>query len=371
MRSATIAILHMLLFLCTACSGERACGVQRQTLEMVDSLWQKDFSNAQELVENFTYIKGQLSQKDSCGNMQNLCQYIWNSGEYMFRCRGKNEDIQELTTNLDDINLDNGIVKSFMIERDTARFVDHFYTLRFMKEGCSFEESRDGITITVFYRPRSMNGNDYTKLREVFQSHNDALHIAYMKKLKFPIGNSGCNDELYAILPLIEQNVKESVLKDEILTLFDQYQGTMPGKPAPTPVLKDADGKEYTFAQFRDKIIVIDVWATWCSSCLAKMPDFIALSDNYKERDDIIFLTISIDRKEARDSWLTAMERRRMESLLNLTPDCEFQSQFESDYHISGIPRYIVIDKEGCIVTAYAPPPGGGLDEVITKAYDR
>ena len=133
----------------------------------------------------------------------------------------------------------------------------------------------------------------------------------------------------------------------------------------------DAEGKEYTFAQFRGKIIVIDVWATWCSSCLAKMPDFIALRDRYAGRDDIVFITVSIDRKDARDSWLATIERRRMEGLLNLTPDCEFQSQFESDYHISGIPRYIVIDKEGCIVTAYAPPPGGGLDEVITKAYDR
>ena len=133
----------------------------------------------------------------------------------------------------------------------------------------------------------------------------------------------------------------------------------------------DAKGKEYTFAQFRGKIIVIDVWATWCSSCLAKMPDFIALRDRYAGHDDILFLTVSIDRSEARDSWLATIERRRMEGLLNLTPDCEFQSQFESDYHISGIPRYIVIDKEGCIVTAYAPPPGGGLDEVITKAYDR
>ena len=92
MRSATIAILYLLLFLGTACSGEKTFGIQQHTLEMVDSLWQKDFSNAQELIENFTYIKGQLSQKDSCGNMQNLCQYIWNSGEYMFRCRGKNED---------------------------------------------------------------------------------------------------------------------------------------------------------------------------------------------------------------------------------------------------------------------------------------
>ena len=365
MRSATIAILYLLLFLGTACSGEKSCGIQQHTLEMVDSLWQKDFSNAQELVENFTYIKGQLSQKDSCGNMQNLCQYIWNSGEYMFRCRGKNEDIQELTTNLDDINLDNGIVKSFMIERDTARFVDHFYTLRFMKEGCSFEESRDGITITVFYRPRSMNGNDYTKMREVFQSHNDALHIAYMKKLKFPFRNSGCNEEFYAVRPLIEQNVKESTLKSEILALFDIYSNVMPGETAATPVLKDINGNGHTFAEFHGKVLVIDVWATWCSSCLAGMPKYMALRSAYKENNDIEFITVSIDRKENRENWLAAIAKRKMGDMLNLYPDCSFESQFESEYHISGVPRYIIIDKQGKIVTAYAPPPGEGMEAII------
>jgi hypothetical protein len=51
--------------------------------------------------------------------------------------------------------------------------------------------------------------------------------------------------------------------------------------------------------------------------------------------------------------------------MLNLTPDCEEMSQFECDYHISGIPRYIVIGKDGNIVSAYAPPPGKGLNELI------
>ena len=371
MRSATIAILYLLLFLGTACSGKAGCNTPEQTHAIVDSLWQKDFNSAQELIDNFTHVKGLLSKKDSHGNTENMCQYIWHCGEYIFRCRGKNEDIYTLPQHFEDISLDNGIVSAFMTGRDVARFVDHMYTLKFMKEGNSFEESRDGITITVFYRPRSMNGNDYRKLREVFQSHNDVLHAAYLKKLRFPIGNSGCNEDLYAIRPLIEQNVKESELKSEIIGMLDEYKNTMPGEKAPTPPLKDADGKEYTFAQFRGKVIVIDVWATWCSSCLAKMPDFIALRDRYAGHDDILFLTVSIDRSEARDSWLATIERRRMEGLLNLTPDCEFQSQFESDYHVSGIPRYIVIDKKGNIVTAYAPPPEDGLDEIITKAYDR
>ena len=101
------------------------------------------------------------------------------------------------------------------------------------------------------------------------------------------------------------------------------------------------------------------------------MPDFIALSEKYKGNDDIIFMTVSIDRKEVRESWLAAIEKRKMGGLLNLTPECSEQSQFESDYHISGVPRYMVIDKEGKIVTAYAPPAGGGLDEIIRNTINK
>lgn len=371
MKPLAIATLFITLLMGNACSGTIDRGTAWTSQESIDSLWQKEFKTAQELVDNFTTIEKQLAEKDSCGRLSNLCQYIWHSGEYMFKCRGKNDDISMLSKQISDISLDNKIVESFMVERDTARFVDHYYTLKFMQEGCSFEDSRDGITITVFYHPRSMNGNDYRKLREVFSCKNDALHIAYMKKLKFPISNSGCNDELAAIRPLIEQNVKPSKLKKDILELFDQYKDTMPGEPAPTPPLKDADGKEYTFAQFRGKVIVIDIWATWCSSCLAKMPDFIALSEKYKGNDDIIFMTVSIDRKEVRESWLAAIEKRKMGGLLNLTPECSEQSQFESDYHISGVPRYMVIDKEGKIVTAYATPAGGGLDEIIRNTINK
>ena len=216
-------------------------------------------------------------------------------------------------------------------------------------------------------------------INQITRNHNSKLYreedrqllSAYMKKLKYPIGNGGCSEELYAIRPIIEQNVKPSRLKKEILDLFDQHKGTMPGEPAPTPPLKDANGKEYTFAQFRGKVIVIDIWATWCSSCLAKMPDFIALSEKYKGNEEIIFLTVSIDRKEVRDSWLAAIEKRKMGNLLNLTPECSEESQFESDYHISGIPRYMVIDKEGNIVTAYAPPAGEGLDEIIMNTINK
>jgi thiol-disulfide isomerase/thioredoxin len=369
MKTSTIAILYVMLALVscatTPCTLSAAPGPVR-----VDSLLQKEFSSAEEIVASYNTIRQQIKGSSQEAYTENLCNYIWQSGEYMFCCRGKNKDIALLPQNVEEISFDDETVKAFMIERDTARFADHYFTLKAMKRGDSFEDSRDGITITVFYRPRSMNGNDYVKMKEVFSCNNDALHIVYMKKLKFPFRNSGCNEELYSVRPFIEKNVKESKLKSEIIALFNLYKDIMPGEPAATPVLKDAEGKEYTFADFRGKVLVIDVWATWCSSCLAGMPKYIALRESYRGNPNVEFITVSIDRKESRESWLAAIEKRKMGDMLNLTPDCSEESLFESKYHISGIPRYIIIDKEGNIVTAYAPPPGGGMEEIIEKTTE-
>lgn len=331
----------------------------------VDSLWNKKFTTAQEIAHTYDSINNLLRESDEERNTSNLCHYIWNSGEYIFKCRGKNEDIAILPQRIEELNLDSKVVEAFMVERDTARFADHYFTLKAMKRGDSFEDSRDGLTITVFYPIRGINHNDYAKLSEVFSCSNAPLHIAYMKKLKFPFRNSGCNEEMLKIRPLIEQNVKESALKQEIIALYNAYDNILPGKPAPVMPLKDTKGQLHTFAEFQGKILVIDVWATWCSSCIKKMPDYIALRESYKENPEIEFITVSIDRSNVKTSWLKTIERKGMEGMLNLIPDCPEESLFESEYHISGVPRYIVIDKQGNIATAYAPPPGGGLEEYI------
>ncbi len=370
MRQYIIAIQFIAVLTLISCRGAADSSSAAKAQVLIDSLWQQEFSTAQEITDNLAAIRKQIEGAPDSLHTRNLCHYIWQSGEYMFRCRGKNDDIALLPQGLEEIRLDDKAVSAFMTERDIARFADHYFTLKAMKRGDCFEESRDGITMTVFYPLRSMNSNDYSKMKEVFSCKNDALHTAYMKKLKFPFSNSGCNEEFYSVRPYIEKNVKESNLKSEIIALFDLYRNTMPGELAPTPVLVDTEGKEHTFAEFRGKVLVIDIWATWCSSCLKKMPEFMALRNRYSDNPDVEFITVSIDRKEVREDWLAAIAKKEMADMLNLYPNCSEQSQLESDYHISGVPRYMVLDKEGKIVSAYAPPPGGGLEEIIENTIE-
>lgn len=333
----------------------------------VKSLWNKDFATAQEIVDTYNGIKAKLGKRDKELHILNNCYYVWRSGEYMFKCRGKKEDIAELPKHSEKLELDNDIVTKFMVERDTARFADHYFTLQAMKRGDSFNESRDGITITVFFPIRGWNSNDYQKLHEVFTCKNDALHIAYLKKLKHPLTNSGCNDELYAIRELIEKNVADSELKNEVLDLYDIYKPLMAGSIAPDVAFKDAGGKIYNISDFKGKVLVIDVWATWCKSCLMNMSKFMALKEEYKNNPAVEFVTVSTDSDDVHENWLAAIEKFNMGNILNLTPDYSAKNNFIGEYRVSSVPRYMIIDKEGYIISVFAPKPDGGMREIIER----
>ena len=351
-----------------ACGNPANDNVTEQEVALLDSLWNRKFNDAESIIALHDSIKQTISEKKRGAHTLNQCHYVWHCGEYMFSCRGKNEDIYELPKQSTEFSFDNEVVAQFTLTKKIGRFADHYFTLQAMKKGDSFNESRDGVTATVFYQIRALNDNDYNKLRTVFSSKNPDLHKEYLERLKFPLQNSGCTQGLKSIQPLIESNVADSPLKTEVLAIYELFTRIMPGNQAPLSALKDTEGNIHTFEEFRGKVLVIDVWATWCHSCLTNMHKFTGMKYWFRKESDVCFITVSIDRSEDKEQWLEAISKHNMQGMLNLFPDCEVQSQFESDFKISGVPRYIIIGKKGEIVSAHAPSPGPEMASMIEKA---
>ena len=332
-----------------------------------DSIWAGPFSCSNDIVKTYQNSKN-IGLKNKVSTLQHDYFMIWTSGEYILKNKGQADDIPTLLNRFPEISLDDKILASFVSQKKYERLVDHYYLLKALKKGDTFEESRDGITVDMrFHSIRSLIKNDYCKLKDVFSSKNEVLHAIYLEKLPFLFQNNGCTEGLYQLKGLIETNVTSSSRKKDVLSLYDTYRPLMKGQTAPISTLKDRNGKEHNFAEFKGKYLVIDVWATWCSSCLKKMPLFLQLYEKYQNNDNIAFITLSIDRKKNRERWIKALDKYEMTRLLNLYPDMDCASPFEDAYYISGIPRYIIIDKEGKIVSAFAPSPDNELEEMIEE----
>ncbi len=139
-----------------------------------------------------------------------------------------------------------------------------------------------------------------------------------------------------------------------------------PGKPSPKFSYPDINGKTVSLDDLKGKYVYVDVWATWCAPCKREIPYLKKLNDEYKGKD-IVFVSMSIDKAEDKAKWVEMVKKEGLKGV-QIFADNNWNSDFVRAYGITGIPRFILIDKEGKIVDADAPRPSNPkLKEVFNK----
>jgi thiol-disulfide isomerase/thioredoxin len=101
-------------------------------------------------------------------------------------------------------------------------------------------------------------------------------------------------------------------------------------------------------------VVVIDIWAMWCGACLNEMPYFQKVEESFQDRDDIVFLGLSHDGLGRKEVWKNFVAKKGWTNVQLLANYNESVGKY---YKIEGIPRFMIFDKEGKIVTVDAPRP--------------
>lgn len=64
--------------------------------------------------------------------------------------------------------------------------------------------------------------------------------------------------------------------------------------------IKSIDGEVVELSEFKNKVIFINLWATWCAPCRAEMPNIQSLYNKMKDNEDLVFIMLSLDSNEGK-----------------------------------------------------------------------
>ena len=116
------------------------------------------------------------------------------------------------------------------------------------------------------------------------------------------------------------------------------------GEPQPLPALafQDMEGTETTLAAFTGKVVVLNLWATWCAPCREEMPSLDRLQARFKDQP-VIVLALSVDRAgpERVRAFLDEVGVRHLQVYRDP------KAAATRTLKVPGLPATILVDKEG------------------------
>jgi thiol-disulfide isomerase/thioredoxin len=115
-------------------------------------------------------------------------------------------------------------------------------------------------------------------------------------------------------------------------------------EPEALPEVKfqDAEGKERTLADWRGKVVLLNLWATWCVPCRKEMPALDRLQQELgSDRFEVV--AVSVDRKGVEGARKFLDETKADKLALYVDPTM----RLTSDLKAIGLPATLLIDAQG------------------------
>lgn len=145
--------------------------------------------------------------------------------------------------------------------------------------------------------------------------------------------------KLFKILPKTDTSIKATINQIG----FDAYKNfKMEGTAFPPFSFKDLDGNPVTNESMKGKIIVIKCWYIHCTPCIREFPQVNKLTEEYKDRKDIVFMSLAEDSAEQLKTFLV-----RKPLSYSVIPDMKVY--MNEALQLNSFPTHFILNKEGLI----------------------
>lgn len=167
-------------------------------------------------------------------------------------------------------------------------------------------------------------------------------------------------DHLNEISRTYDAKVSDPALKVKFDALCAKWQRISAGQQVPGFSFPDIDGNEISQKDLSGKYVLITIWASWCPSCKKELAALRELEKQFAGKN-IVFAGISCDPDKA--AWEQMMRDNAPGGIqLYMGEDRDYLSVFM----VRSIPRFVLIDKEGKIVSSdVAGPSTSGTLEML------
>ncbi|MEO5945662.1 MAG: TlpA disulfide reductase family protein [Chitinophagaceae bacterium] len=210
-----------------------------------------------------------------------------------------------------------------------------------------------------------LNFSDSFNLISEFFKNNSREFLLFSILKKQINKQSKVDNTLYLTFKKINSNKTYEIYLEENISYLNNVEQS---EISASTIVRDKAGNEYSFQDIlekqKNKVVLIDFWASWCKPCIYELPFSNKLNKKFS-KNDVVFIYLSMDKNIS--DWKASGKDIQSEEenyiLLNT-----FDSPLAKKMKITGIPRYIVIDKQSAIISSDAPRPSDiSLYDLIYK----
>lgn len=151
----------------------------------------------------------------------------------------------------------------------------------------------------------------------------------------------------------IEKYITEPYLKEPLMAHYKEVKEAINNpKVTSDAILKNFKNTknqalfDSILNNYKNKVIYLDIWATWCGPCLSEMPRSKELYDKLKGKD-IVFIYLCID--SDLNTWKPTLTKHKLTGI-QFFLNKEQSAFLKNELKVNGIPHYVLFDKSGTII---------------------